>query len=94
MKKLDKIATINKRKKLLIRFLKEHKCYKQFAINFSNQKDIWQDCNSSIEKLIEKMIEEPGRSEIDYGFNWGSTDEGALYWRVINSKWKDIIFKT
>ena len=83
---------LNERKKLFIRFLKENNCYINFFSNLYKQKNDWQDCNSSINELVLAMIAiHKDGSEIDYGFNWGCTEETFSYWSKLNIKWKNIL---
>ena len=93
MKQADKI------KKIFIRFLKREGAYHKFITNTASicgasLRIKHFDNNSTFNDIINNDIKNGnGRNIIFYSFYWSETPEGCEFWRILDRKWRNIVFK-
>ena len=87
--------------KFLYKFLKKHRCVRQYIENVLEQRGrLWYTSeyleNHDIIKLIEECSSE--ECDINYSFSWAITKQGHSYWskldRIFEKEWAEYVRQT
>lgn len=81
---------IIKRKKIFLRFLKEHKCYKEYCKNYNNNSEFDSFPYFSLNDLYddnEKNEDCNVSNEIYDAFSWDESNEGFEFWSEVDDDW-------
>ena len=87
--------------KFLYKFLKKHRCVRQYVENILEQKGRWCHTSEYLENHdIIKLIEECSSQEcnINFSFLWARTKQGHSYWskldRIFEKEWTEYVRQT
>ena len=85
------------RRLVLIRFLKEQQCFREFIVNcykycyrgkIENKKQVKNTFDNIVEWSVASKF---SKLFFSYSFNWSLTPEGNKFWSNINDKWKEYL---
>lgn len=87
--------------KFLYKFLKKHRCIRQYIENVLEQRGrLWYNSEYLENHDIIKLIEECSfqKCNINYSFYWAVTKQGRIYWskleRIFDKEWAEYVRQT
>ena len=89
---LDKQKIVEREAKLLYKFLKQHRCLKEYVDNVLEQNGCnYVDTYKHDHNIIALII--AAKASIDWSFTWSDTPQGHSYWSKLDRKFVSLTHK-
>lgn len=90
---LDKQKNVEREAKYLYKFLKQHRCLKEYVDNVLKQKGFcnYVDRYKHDHNVIALII--AAEASIDFSFTWSDTPQGHYYWSELDRKFESLMFQ-
>ena len=90
---LDKQKIVERKAKFLYKFLKQHRCLKEYVDNVLEQRGYrnYVDTYKHDHNVIALII--AVGASINWSFSWAATPQGHSYWFKLNSKFLSLTHK-